>query len=102
MNFSAVSQSGDAKRPKAMAPTAPGKTLSASIGRNDVVKVAVPVWRAHWMAVRLLSGKGPSIVAGTRGAALVSRRGFSSTGRAPRGGETLAPGTRAWVVGGAN
>src|SRR5206468_7469286 len=65
MNFSGVSQSGDAKLPKAIALTEPGKTESAGSGRNDTVKLgAVPVWRDHWIAVRLASGNVPLIVAG--------------------------------------
>src|SRR3989442_15346889 len=79
MNFSAVSQSGDSYLPKEMAPTAPGNTLSAGVGRNDVLKDAVPTWRRHWIAVTLLSGNVASIVAGAGGGLLICWRSFSST-----------------------
>src|SRR2546426_482722 len=60
MNFSAVSQSGDSYLPKEMAPTAPGNTLSAGVGRNDVLKDAVPTCRRHWIVVaEVLERGGP-------------------------------------------
>ena len=43
MNFSAVSQSGDVKRPNAIAPMASGKMFRAGVGRNEVANAgAVP------------------------------------------------------------
>src|SRR3989442_15787296 len=84
MNFSAVSQSGDSYLPKEMAPTAPGNTLSAGVGRNDVLKDAVPTWRRHWIAVTLLSGNVASIVAGAGGGLFVCWGVFSGTAVALR------------------
>src|SRR3989442_1913675 len=90
MNFSAVSQSGDSYLPKEMAPTAPGNTLSAGVGRNDVLKDAVPTWRRHWIAVTLLSGNVASIVAGAGGELLICWRIFSRTAVALSVVNTLA------------
>jgi hypothetical protein len=58
MYFSAVRESGDTNVPKAMAPTAPGKKLSAAVGTNDVLNESgcVPTWRLHWIAAMLVNG----------------------------------------------
>src|SRR3989442_4260106 len=90
MNFSAGSQWGESCVPKEMAPTAPGNTLSAGVGRNDVLKDAVPTWRRHWIAVTLLSGNVASIVAGAGWELLICWRIFSSTAVALSVVNTLA------------
>src|SRR5437660_1184372 len=95
MTCSDVSQSGDAKRPKAIVLTEPGNTSSAGSGKNDTVKLgAVPVWRDHWIADRLVNGNEPRILAGSGTHDLISRRIFSRTAVALCVVKTLAAAIR--------
>src|SRR3954466_13153437 len=77
-----VSKSGDSNLPKAIVPTAPGKTSSAGTATNESVNeaatVPILVCRCHWIAPTLARGKLAMIVADA-GVLLIVSRIFSST-----------------------